>query len=267
MALLLVVANMGNCIDCEYKFEWMAYYSLYNIAILRIFTLSAFISDILMIFNRYLEITGKQSFLNRLSKKSNLLICFLFPAICTLPYYFAIDIVKCVQNGSYIKKLNKFGVSGVFTAYFFSIFLIETVIPLAIHLFLNIVSIYKFKNLMERHANLTNNQTEARMAEVRFTKMVLLLSFITSVTRILDLIFTIGNRIYYIQPNFFQPGASDQIMFGKSLSNLIVYGAFALDALVYLTMDNNLWKLISTITGLNKVFKFLLNYILDKILN
>ncbi len=109
---------------------------------------------------------------------------------------------------------------------------------------------------MERHANLTNNQTEARMAEVRFTKMVLLLSFITSVTRILDLIFTIGNRIYYIAPYLFQPGAGDKIMFAKSLSNLIVYGAFALDVLVYLIMDNNLWRLISTITGLDKVIKF-----------
>jgi len=256
MALLLVVSNMGNCIDCEYKFEWMAYYTFYSPVTLRIFTLSAFISDILMIFNRYLEIIGKQSFVNQLSKKSNLLICFLFPAFCSLPYYFAIDIVKCVQNGSYTKKLNKLGVSGVFTAYFFLLLLIETVIPLAIHLFLNIVSIYKFKNLMERHANLTNNQTEARMAEVRFTKMVLLLSFITSVTRILDLIFTIANRIYYIAPYLFQPGAGDKIMFAKSLSNLIVYGAFALDVLVYLIMDNNLWRLISTITGLDKVIKF-----------
>ncbi len=256
MALILVVANIGNCKDCEYKFEWMAYYSLYSIVILRIFTLSAFISDILMIFNRYLEIIGKQNYLNHLSKKSNLLICFLFPAICTLPYYFAFDIVKSVRKGSYIKQLNEFGVSGVFAAYFFLMFLIETVIPLAIHLFLNIVSIYKFKNLMERHANLTNNQTEARMAEVRFTKMVLLLSFITSVTRILDLIFTIGNRIYYIAPYLFQPGAGDKIMFAKSLSNLIVYGAFALDVLVYLIMDNNLWRLISTITGLDKVIKF-----------
>ncbi len=45
-------------------------------------------------------------------------------------------------------------------------------------------------------------------------------------------------------------------MFAKSLSNLIVYGAFALDVLVYLIMDNNLWRLISTITGLDKVIKF-----------
>ena len=67
---------------------------------------------------------------------------------------------------------NKFGNSKYLFFYFIGLFLLETLIPLLVQLILSIVSVYKFKRLMYRLGHLTRNQTEARKAEVRFTKTI-----------------------------------------------------------------------------------------------
>ncbi len=255
MALALIAANIGSCMDCEYQYEWMAYYSWLNPLFLRTSTLSAFISDIFLIADRYFEINRKENFFSRLSKTRNLLISILVPNLLALPFHFAVDIVRA-SNGSYYKKFSEFGRSWVFIACYFVSFFVETLIPLAFHLFLNIASIFKFKRFMDRHAHLTGNETDAKKSEEKFTKMVIIISAITSITRILDLIVTIGNRTNNLAASLLSPGTQDLIKLSRSLMNLILYATFAFDASIYLKMDNNLSKLILRLTGLDKVVEF-----------
>jgi hypothetical protein len=101
---------------------------------------------------------------------------------------------------------------------------------------------------MERHADLTGNQIETRKAERRFTILVFLLSAITSVTRIIDMVTSIFNRISIISPSTFEQGTLELIIFSKSTSVFFINVALAFDALVFLRMDKKVWSLILSFT-------------------
>jgi len=117
---------------------------------------------------------------------------------------------------------------------------------------MNIVSVFKFKYVMERHGNLTGNQIDTRKAERRFTRMVFLLSAITSVTRIIDMITSIFNRLSIISPSSFDQGTLELVLFSKGITVILINIALAFDALVFLKMDKNIWELILSFTGRNK---------------
>jgi len=221
------------------------------IVAIRVFSLASFISEILLIFNRYFEISRKTTFLGRLSKKFNLFICFSIPLVFCLPGYFAVNAVKNPSNGKFKLTLNVFGVSIYFRFYFFLTFILELVIPVFILLWLNSVSVFKFKHVMERHGDLTGNQIEARKVERRFTRMVFLFSAITLATRIIDMVTSVFNRTSIISPSSFEKFTIELIVFSKSISVIFINIALAFDALVYLRMDKNIWALILSFTGRN----------------
>ncbi len=251
LTCLSVVASNGFCFGCDYESERLAYYSWYIALTIRVFSLASFISDILLIFNRYFEVCQKNTFLRRLSKKVNLFISFSIPFILSLPSFFAATVVKVPLNGKFELTLNIFGASNYFRLYFFLLFLMEIVIPLITLLWMNIVSVFKFKYVMERHGNLTGNQIDTRKAERRFTRMVFLLSAITSVTRIIDMITSIFNRLSIISPSSFDQGRLELLLFSKGITVILINIALAFDALVFLKMDKNIWELILSYTGRN----------------
>ncbi len=238
----LVTFNNGSCFGCNYSTLWLAYYSWYNTMFLRNSLLASFITGNLLILNRYFEIIHRKTFLNKLSKKLNLIFSFLISLIICSPSYFAINVLNG-SDGNFKIAFNNFGQSPVFQVYIFVVYLFESIIPLVIFLFLNIASILKFKNVMNNHANLTRNQIKAIKAEKSFTKMTLIISSFTSVVRLIDLFSTLANRIIIISPSTFSK-FSDYILFGRSISSLIINLTLALDGLVYLSMDNNIRALI-----------------------
>jgi hypothetical protein len=248
LTCLSVAASYGFCFDCDYDSEWMAYYSWYIAIAIRGFSLASFISDLLLIFNRYFEICRKTTYLRRFSKKLNFFICFSVSLIIFVPCLFAVYVVKVPLNGKFKLTLNFFGSSIYFKLYFFLAFLFDTVMPLLTLLLVNIVSVFKFENVMERHADLTGNQIETRKAERRFTILVFLLSAITSVTRIIDMVTSIFNRISIISPSTFEQGTLELIIFSKSTSVFFINVALAFDALVFLRMDKKVWSLILSFT-------------------
>jgi hypothetical protein len=255
LTCLSVAASNGFCFDCEYDSERLAYYSLYIALAIRGLSLASFISDLLLIFNRYFKICRKTTFLGRISKKWNLFICYSFSFIACLPAFLAIYVVKVPLNGNFKLTLNVFGASIYYKLYLFLTFLIEIVIPLFTLLLMNSVSIFKFKRVIERYADLTGNQIKARKVERRFTRMVFYLSAITSVTRIIDMVTSIFIRISVISPSTFEQGTLELILFSKSISVILINIGLAFDALVYLRMDKNIWTLILSYTGRsNRVF-------------
>jgi len=249
LTCLSVVASYGFCFDCDYDSEWLVYYSWYIVIAIRAFSLASFISDILLIFNRYFEISRKTAFLRRLSKKLNLFICFSISFILFVPCYFAVYVLKVPLNRMFKATLNVFGTSIYFKLYLLFLFLIEIVIPLITLMWVNSVSVFKFEHVMERHADLTGNQIETRKAERRFTIVVFLLSAITSVTRIIDMVTSLLNRISVISPSTFDQGTLELILFSKSISVTLINIALAFDALVFLRTDKNIWSLILSFTG------------------
>jgi len=81
---LSVASSNGFCFDCDYDSEWLTFYSLYIAVTIRVFLLASFISDILLIFNRYFEVCQKITFLRWLSKKMIHLLFFFVYYLYTL---------------------------------------------------------------------------------------------------------------------------------------------------------------------------------------
>jgi len=256
IACLPLAASNGFCFTCDFNSAWLIYYTWFNGVTIRAFSLASYISDILLISNRYFEIIRKTTFLKRLSKTLNLFICFSFSLIIFLPCYSVVFVVKDPLTGVFKFTFNDFGSSVYFKVYLFVLFLLETVVPLFTQSYLNIVSTVKFKHLMARHADLTGNQVESREAEARFTRMVLLLSAITSLTRLIDLVASALYRTSIISPSTFDQGTLKLLVFSKSCSVIVINLTLAFDALVYLRMDKNIWRLIRS-PNENRVHSFL----------
>jgi hypothetical protein len=253
VACFQIATSNGFCSGCSFDSEWMAYYSWCSQVTIRVFLLASFISDILLILNRYFEIVQTPTFLSRLSKKLNLLICFAISFIVISPGYFPFYVFKTPLQEKYQVAWNAFGVSDYFKVFVFVLFLFEVVIPLFIFLCLSIVSKFKFERLMQRHGQLTGNQTEAINAETRFTKMVLIFSVTILLTRLCDLITTVFGRLASISPVTFNKGSLELITFSKSVSLFFIYIALDLDGFIYLRMDKNIWALILRLTKRNRV--------------
>ncbi len=135
--------------------------------------------------------------------------------------------------------------------YLFIVFIFETLISLPITVYLSVVSVRRFKRLMDRHGYLIKNQTEAKKA---ITKMILLLG--AMVTRFFDTSTSTFYRLTVVVPTLFNLSTKNILEFLKNLTALVLITCFSLNALVYLKMDKNLWKLVLKFGELKKVIKF-----------
>jgi len=276
----MAAGYLDICFDCSFEYEWMAYYSWYNRVAARASSLSVFISEIFLIYNRYSEMKKKNNFFVKFSKELNLLISILIGFLVMLPIALGKDIIESPKiNGAFTTKFNKFGSSIYFTVYVYAVFFFESVIPVCVIVYLNVVTVYNFKKIMKKHGHLTKNKSAAKQAEASFTKMVIFLStFISitrfiknksaakqaeasftkmviflstfiSITRFIDLITITLRRTTVINQKLFEPETIELIIFLKNLSDFFLITCFALYSLVLLRMDKNLFKIILKIKG------------------
>jgi len=157
------------------------------------------------------------------------------------------------ENGLYVKKFTNFGSSRIFSIYLIGIFVIEDVIPVIIISILNVASVLKFKFYMEVHGRLTQKQVEAKKAELRLTRLVIFLTAICIVSRLLDLVSTVFNRLTFIDESLFSTSDKILIRFFINIKNILLYMVQALDGLVIITMDTNVLFLVLKMLGLKKV--------------
>jgi hypothetical protein len=169
-----------------------------------------------------------------------------------VPAFFSVEIILN-ENGLYVKKLSNFGTSKVFNFYFFGIFALEDVLPIIIIFILNVSSVLKFKIHMRAHGRLTQKQLESRKADIRLTRLIIFLTAICIVTRLLDLISIVLNRLTYIDESMFSPSGQALIRFFINIKNILLYLVQALDGLVIITMDKNVLPLVLKMLRLNKV--------------
>ncbi len=251
---ILSAGFVKKCFVCEYdSYEFLFYQYYISTINSRVFSLASLMSDLFLILNRFLEIVKKKSFLFKMSKLLNLLICFSVPILISLPVYFSTRIMKNKSRGKFEKQLTQFGTSKVYSTYFLGVFLFETIFPILVLVVLNVVSVYKFKKLMNKKGHLTKNRTEGKLAELRFTKMVFILTYICILSRVMDFIITFLYRLTIINSLIFSPSSIRFLLFLMSLTNLFLFAVQALDGLVYLIMDRNLWKLSLKVFKLKKV--------------
>ncbi len=255
LVCLFAAGNVERCFNCVSDSYWYLVYQFFINSIgLRLFSAASLFSDIFLMLNRYLEITRKKSCISRMSKTLVLYICICTPLPFAIPGLFLVKIVEGPQKGTFVKKaIDPPATPNLVLYYTELIFLFETVLPVFFLTFLNVVSVSKFRIRMQIHADLTHNQAQAKKAETRFTKMSFFLSTICIVSRILDMITTIIFRLTGLAPLMFTADYIALIKLLKSVTNFILYSAHALDGLIHLKMDKNIWKLVLKLLGRKQV--------------
>ena len=170
---------------------------------LRIALLASAFTDCLLILNRYFNLSNKKNFWTKISKSYNLLMCYALAICFGLPSYFAIKIVQTNNSSDILYwEASEFGSSLYFRLYVLSLLLVESVIPVFFLLILNIISIRKFRKFMANKTTLTTAQNKSVKAEERFTKWILVLTAICLITRTLDTMICIVNRLYLLKVIF-----------------------------------------------------------------
>jgi len=155
-------------------------YGLYVFGIfIRIAFCASSISDLMLILNRYFVITEQRVRLSKISKLTNLAICYVLSVSLFAPLYFAFRLEAVGSNEEYAFKLTEFGHTTFFKGYTGGIFLLETGLGVFTLGFFNVLSAIRFREKMIRKGHLLQNRTETKQKEVMYTKMVLILCFIT----------------------------------------------------------------------------------------
>lgn len=163
----------------------------------------------------------------------------------------AVEVVK-LSNSPYETRgywtLNEFGKTKFFGVYALVIILLEFVIPLAILIILNLKSLVIFRRMLGMLA-INNRRADQEMRRfldfnTRFTKLVIILTFICIITRTFDLMVNLGHRAVLL----FFPDASEELvelfLFLRTVNFLVLITAHALDGLLYYLYDAQMRSLL-----------------------
>jgi len=216
-------------------------YGLYIFGIpIRIAFFASSISDVMLILNRYFVITERRVWVLKISKLTNLAICYLFSVSLYAPLYFAFCLEAVGSNEDFAFKLTDFGQSTIFKSYAAGLFLLETALGVCTLGFFNVLSAIRFREKMIRKGHLLRNRTETRQKEVMYTKMVLILSSVCFITRLLDAVTTTLVRLISLDVVDFSEESKSTIKLYYDISWTFLLAAHAFDNWVYFLMDPNL---------------------------
>jgi len=198
------------------------------------------ISDLMLILNRYFVITERSVWLLKISKLTNLTICYIFSVSLYIPLYFAFGLEAVGSNEEFAFKLTDFGQSAIFKGYAAGTYLLETVLGVCALGFFNVLSAIRFREKMIRKAHLLRNRTYTKRAEIMYTKMVLILTSICFITRLLDAVTGTFARSKALNIFELSDETKLQITICYDISLVLLSAAHAFDNWVYLLMDPNL---------------------------
>ncbi len=231
-----IIPKTSFNIETRYKIIDLIIFFLTNAGI-RIFLCASVISDILMILNRFWMLKERRNaFLAEISIKLNLTICFGISFITMMPFLLVPRMIESETEDLYYFNFTK----NIYTeVYILGLFLIEAVIPVFIISVLNIYSIVKFRKIVN-----LRNTTETRQIELKYTKLVLILTSICIITRTIDLCAGIFYRSEFFKIYAYSPGDIILINFFREFAFCLLYCSHAFENFFYLFMDRHIRQTI-----------------------
>jgi hypothetical protein len=216
-------------------------YQVYMFGIpIRIAFFASSISDLMLILNRYFVITERRVWLLKISKLTNLVICYVFSVSLYVPLYFAFRLEAVSSNLEFAFKLTDFGQSTLFKIYAAGTYLLEALLGVCTLGFFNVLSAIRFREKMIRKSHLLRNRTDTKRAEIMYTKMVFILTSICFITRLLDAVTGTFARFKALNIVELSDETKLQITLFYDISLVLLSAAHAFDNWVYLLMDPNL---------------------------
>jgi hypothetical protein len=206
----------------------------------RIVFCASSISDLMLILNRYFVITERKVWLLKISKLTNLAICYVLSICIWLPGYFSYNVDRVGSDEKFTVKLTNFGQTSMFQGYASGLFLLETVLGVCILGVFNVLSAIRFRKNMIRKGHLLRNRTNTKRKEVMYTKMVFILTTICFITRLLDAVTGTFARSMALNFFEFEDETKYRITLCYEISWTLLLAAHAFDNWVYFLMDPNL---------------------------
>jgi len=207
---------------------------------LRMAYFASSVSDVMLILNRYFVITERRVWLLKISKLTNLAICYVFSICLWVPSYFSHYLEPVGSDKKFAFKLTNFGQSSIFQCYAAGTFILETVLGVCILGVFNVLSAISFRQKMIRKGHLLRNRTVTRKAEVIYTKMVFILTTICFITRLLDAVTGAFFRSILLDIYKVSDETKSLVSFYTDISFMLLLAAHAFDNWVYFLMDPNL---------------------------
>jgi hypothetical protein len=243
-----------NWIVCLFDCGWVQtldfdkpgdyYERLYQVYIfgipIRIAFFASSISDLILILNRYFVITERRVWLLKISKLTNLTICYIFSVSLYVPLYFAFRLEAVGSNEEFAFKLTDFGQSAIFKGYAAGTYLLENVLGVCVLGVFNVLSAIRFREKMIRKGHLLLNRTVTKRAEIMYTKMVFILTTICFITRLLDAVTGTFARSKALKIFELSDETKLRITLYYDISLVLLSAAHAFDNWVYFLMDPNL---------------------------
>ena len=224
-------------------------YELYMIKIpMRIAIVSSVWSEIYLNYNIYSILSGRKSFLTEIPLKYYLTVIFAGPVIISIPGYFAWSIYPTNSTDIYTFSLNSFGQTQVFSFYYLLLIVIESVIPVCLLFVFSVMSILKFKQIMKKIIFpiniLTRNLHRKKKMQLKFTKMILILTAIVMLAHIADLLSALSYRLLVVGDDAYSPQIYSLVNFGRTLVFFILYLQYSIGIFIYTSNDKNIYLLV-----------------------
>ena len=254
--MLVCLTGIGylnyTCLECieikkdHYGFMVYRYYFIANFTRLTLFS-SAW-SEVYLNYNRYSTLVGKKTWLTGISLKYYVPLLFGFPILLFLPIAFSISIKLYHPTNLYTVVLSKLGNSALFSFYYLLVFVLESILPIILLLVLSILNINEFKKFMRKKMVKSNDgQRKIKLAEIKFTKVILVLTFLFVLARLFDLLSGILYRLISIGVINYSQVVFSIINFVRQASYFIEFFNYMICIFMLASIDQNFSFLIKSL--------------------
>lgn len=146
---------------------------------------------------------------------------------------------------SWYAALTLFAQNDMFKIYILCVFIIENVLPTVLLITFSLVSNAKFNKRvrMNQETGMVGSSEELKKDEVRFSRMIMVIMIVFSVTRSFDLIVGLAFRvIIFTAPSNYEIKVI--MNFFRQLAYLFLIAANALNSLIYMAMKSKLRQIL-----------------------
>lgn len=201
--------------------------------------LASLYSDVLAITYRLLILKNKKNAaLAKLSKLSNLVICFTVAFFVELPCFLIYHVAHSETENYYCLKL-RINSTAYLKIYFLGVFSIVSVIPLTILIVLTVYLILKFQKLSS-----ASNITEEKKATLKFVQVALILTTICTLTKMIDMVGSLFIKSFRLDVFSYFKDIKILIQFEEAISLALLVCVYIFESFFYIFKDRHILKVI-----------------------
>ena len=230
---------------------WTVFGSSYIVLpFMRIFMLSTFFCDIYLTYNRLSVFVTQLKFKN-IHWITLAMVSFAFSLALVTPFFFLVNIRPTNESGLWTFGIRTFGMSNLFLIYGFLLVFFETIIPLALIVYLNCVLAYKYHQYQRRRSSLVLTSTQSATVKIIVIKTTLII--------IVDLLETVALtlvRVSLTETSEFDELMRQSIKLFRNFVSLLYFINQSIDVFISVFYDKNIlnvlteWKIYKKV-GLN----------------